>query len=211
LSDELTGVKNSMKRKLDLIKFALDNELRVDILTVMIPENIRYFEEYVCFVKDIPNLTWTPLRAESNEIIRHPITKNQIQILAEEISELMNIYPDEVPKLGLATPFCAVKPIELGKKVFCGRKEVCGPYKSLTVDVFNNMFACYSCRNNYGPVKSIYELDLYYEHKILTDISYLPDRCQMCIYVDICCGGCKSPYALKVFENKYIDYLAFAE
>jgi hypothetical protein len=44
----------------------------------MVPENIGLIEEYILFVKDIPNLSWCPLRIESSPQDKKPISDQQI-------------------------------------------------------------------------------------------------------------------------------------
>jgi|TARA_B100001964_G_scaffold183397_1_gene203011 radical SAM protein with 4Fe4S-binding SPASM domain len=206
--DKLTGIPNSLEKKLKTITASIEKGFEVQLLTAMVPENIGLIEEYILFVKDIPNLTWAPLRIESSPQDEKPISDYQIIEMAREISRLMDEYPGRVPKLGLATPFCAVEPIELGAKVFAGRGEDCGPFKSLTVTAENELISCYSCRNPITNHNSVQDVRLDKEYQYLADINILPLECQKCDYLTRCMGGCSSPYARVAKSGGQVDYLA---
>lgn len=211
LSDKLTnitGVKGSLQKKLNAVINALDIGFEVEILTVMLTDNIDVIEEYVLFVKDIPSLSWVPLRLESSSSDLNPLSPDVIQTIAESWLYLMNKYPNHMPKLRLATPFCAVDPIELGAQVFTGRRQDCGPFKSLTIDVAGRLIACYSCRVPFQKTSSLAEVSSDPEYLRLTRTDDLPHKCLKCCYLDICMGGCVSPHALVTYQGKKIDYLA---
>jgi len=206
--DQLTGVKNSLTKKLNTIIAAITYGLKTEILSAMIPENIGLIKEYLIFIKDIPGLTWCPLRIEPSSENSRPISRAQIQTLAEELKRCREEYPELNVKLRLAAPFCAVQPIELGAEVFSGRCEDCGPFKSLTVDSSGNMISCYSCRN---PIKTSGNLDNIRQDKAIVHListNSLPLKCQKCKYVELCMGGCQSPYAIQKSDGGYVDYLA---
>ena len=206
--DRLTGVRNSLMMKLDTISSAVKYGLKTEILSAMVPGNIGLVEEYIRFVKDIPGLTWCPLRVEPSPDNHHPIRREQLQALAEEIKLCRDKYPDINVKLRLAAPFCAVEPIELGVQVLSGRSEDCGPFKSLSVDTSGNLMSCYSCRNPIKNHKNFEELIQDEEFINLTSLNMLPNKCRECTYVEKCMGGCRSPHALVKSEGGYIDYLA---
>jgi radical SAM protein with 4Fe4S-binding SPASM domain len=206
--DRLTGVRNSLMMKLSIISSALEYGLNTEILSAMVPDNIGMVEEYILFVKDIPGLSWCPLRVEPSPENRHPIRRQQLQALAEEIKLCRSKYPDINVKLRLAAPFCAVKPVELGAQVLSGRYEDCGPIKSLTVDTSGNLISCYSCRNPIKNCESLEKIQQDEEFINLTSINTLPKKCRACTYVEKCMGGCRSPHALVKSEDGYIDYLA---
>ena len=206
--DQLTGVHNSLEKKLRTVAASIEKGFEVQLLTAMVPENIGFIEEYVLFVKDIPNLSWCPLRIESSPRNKAPISHQQLMEMALEISTLMDKYPGEVPKLGLATPFCAIDPIELGARVFAGRAEDCGPFKSLTVTSENQLISCYSCRNPIRNHTSLQDVFGDKEYLCLKDKNALPFECQRCDYLSRCMGGCSSPYALVERSGGRVDYLA---
>lgn len=206
--DELTGIPNSLEKKLRTVTASIEKGFKIQLLTAMVLENIGLIEEYVLFVKDIPNLSWAPLRIESSPQDNTPISPQQLTEMALEISRLMDKYPGEVPKLGLATPFCAVDPIELGARVFAGRGEDCGPFNSLTVTSQNELISCYSCRNPISNHSSLQDVLLDKEYLYLADTNTLPLECQRCDYLSKCMGGCSSPYALVERSGGRVDYLA---
>jgi radical SAM protein with 4Fe4S-binding SPASM domain len=206
--DRLTGIKNSLKKKLETITSAVECGLKAEILSAMVPENIGLLEEYVLFVKDIPRLSWCPLRVEPSPENRRPISRLQLQTLAEEIKHCTQKYPELNLKLRLATPFCAVKPIELGAEVLRGRGEDCGPFKSLTVDTSGELISCYSCRNPIKLCESLEAIQQDKEFVSLASLESLPIKCRECAYVERCMGGCSSPFAVVSSGGGRIDYLA---
>lgn len=206
--DRITGIKGSLQKKLNAVIRAVDFGFDVEILTVMLVENLEVIEEYVLFVKDIPSLSWVPLRLESSADNLRPLSRDVLQKLAESWQKLMGMYPDSMPKLRLATPFCAVDPIDLGTKVFTGRREDCGPFKSMTVDVDGQLIACYSCRTPFQQKSSLVDISSDQEYLRLTGTDSLPQKCLGCSYVYRCMGGCASPHALVSLQGKKVDYLA---
>jgi radical SAM protein with 4Fe4S-binding SPASM domain len=205
--DKLTGVEGSFDKKNETIGHLLASGLEVQILSAIIGNTIGHLEKYVKFCNDIPGLTWSPLRLESSQDDLRPFVPEEIQALAEELSELMDKYPGSVPKLGLATPFCAVEPIELGAKVLMGRGEDCGPFVSLTVTPDNDLISCYSCRESVGSFPTLPQLQKDAEYIRLTGVERLPGKCLSCDYLNKCMGGCAAPEATMEYDAGEIDYL----
>jgi len=206
--DRLTGVKGAFRKKIKTIAHCLSTHKEVQILTVILEENIGHLEKFVKLCEGIPGLSWSPLRVEASPMNNRPISRGKIQVLAEELNNLMDNYPGKIHKLGLATPFCSVKPIDLGAKVFLGRGEDCGPFYSMTVDSSNQLIACYSCRVPIRFFNDFSSMDMDSEYRRLTSTEYLSDTCRCCIYLERCMGGCAAPEAIVDYKNGKIDYLA---
>ena|SRR5208283_1200291 len=207
ISDSTTGSRNSLRRKLDTMALALESAIQVEALTAMIPQNVGIVTDFLELLANFPGVTWVPLRIESSAKNPRPITRNQMQRLAEEFDALRNRFLG-VPKLRLATPFCSVEPPELGARVFSGRVQDCGPFKSLTVNVDGRLMSCYSCRT---PIQRAASLDAVFtdpEVIRLTCKKSLPVWCQQCGFADQCMGGCASPYAAEVRDGELVDYLS---
>lgn len=206
--DRLTGVKGSLHRKLDTVMLALEQGMEVEMLTAMVPENIDHVEAFMRLQEDLPGVLWVPLRLESSPEVPRPLTSGMMQQMAEEIDRAQQAFPGRDTRLHLATPFCAVRPVELGARVFSGRAEDCGPYCSLTVTSSGTLAACYSCRQ---PIQAHEHLaSVLAEREIveLTKVERLPASCRSCEYVARCMGGCASPHATVERDGGRVDYLA---
>jgi radical SAM protein with 4Fe4S-binding SPASM domain len=206
--ERLTGVKGAFRKKIRTIAHCLSIHTEVQILTVILEDNIGCLEKFVKLCEGIPGLSWSPLRVEASPMDNRPISRGKMQVLAEELNNLMEKYPGKVHKLGLATPFCSVKPVDLGAKVFMGRGEDCGPFCSLTVNPDDQLIACYSCRR---PLRSFTDhpgINEDPEYKRLTGMDQLPKMCRDCTYLQRCMGGCAAPDATVDYKNGKIDYLA---
>jgi len=204
--DRLTGVKGSLRKKLDFACAALERGVQVEFLTTMVPENLGHLEEFMRLANDHPGTRWVPLRVESSPQDSRPLSRREVQRFAEEFEALSKTWPD-VPRLRLGVPFCAVTPVELGARVFSGRGEDCGPFQSLAVTWDGELVACYSCRKPIRPTGSLARALEGKAVKELTDTSRLARRCQSCPYLDRCMGGCASPHAQVPFEGGVVDYL----
>lgn len=205
--DEITGVRKALARKLETLRQAAQVGLKVDVLTVMIPENIGQVTNFLNLVADFPSVTWVPLRVESSPQNPRPITRDQIGQLARELLWVGTSPNYPTVRLGLATPFCAVDPIEIGAAVFNGRYENCGPFKSLSVNIHSHLMRCYSRRDPIidgiqGEIPSLLSL---YKAALVEDA--LPQRCLDCIYLSRCQGGCRCDLALEERNGERFDYL----
>lgn len=206
--DSLTGVDGSFLKKISAISQFLEIGADIQILTVIIEQNIGQLEEFLIFADNIPQIKWVPLRVESSSHCKRPISRRKIQELAEELNRLMEKYPGKVDRLGLATPFCSVNPVELGAKVFMGRADDCGPFHSLTVTPNNELIACYSCRTPMTHFRDLNQFIADKEYNRLTQKAGLPQMCKVCKYVDRCMGGCLAPNAVVKYDGGWVDYLA---
>ncbi len=206
--DQITGVPGAFRKKICAIGQCLATGAEVQILTVVLRENIGRLESFVRLCDNVPGLSWSPLRAEMTLSGRRPVLREDMQALAEELSLLMDRYPASVHKLGLATPFCAVDPIELGERVFMGRGEDCGPFCSLTVTSDDELVSCYSCRTQISRSLDRADIEQDLEYKRLTGVQRLPQQCRDCPYVGRCMGGCSAPEATVQLDAGEIDYLA---
>jgi radical SAM protein with 4Fe4S-binding SPASM domain len=207
LSDSITGVRGSLTRKLQTTVLALEAGFEVELLTVMIPENIGLVDSFLTLARSLPGARWVPLRLESSSVSLRPLTRGMVQSLATELHTLKKQHSLENLRLRLATPFCAVTPIELGAQVFSGRAEDCGPFKNLTVDPMGHLISCYSCREELPSKISLEQVLQAQEVRQLIDKESLPAKCQTCDFVDRCMGGCFSPHALVEERGGRIDYL----
>lgn len=207
LLDEITGVRKALSRKLETLHQTAQAGLKVDVLTVMIPENIGRATSFLNLLKDFPSVTWIPLRVESSPQCPRPVTRDQIQQLARELLWISTSPDYPSVRLGLATPFCAVDPIEIGAAMFNGRFENCGPFNSLSVDIHSHMMRCYSRRDpiiatNHDEKPSLNSL---FQAALVEDA--LPQRCLDCLYLKRCQGGCRCDLALEERNGEFFDYL----
>mgnify|MGYP000947723510 CR=1 FL=1 len=206
--DELVGVDGSLARKVETARTALELGYDVELLTALVPENIDHLEGFIELCADLPGSCWVPLRLEPSPDVRRPISRSELQCLAEQVDKLRERHPSLVPGIRLAAPFCAVDPIQLGARVFSGRAEDCGPFRSLTVDPHGQLVSCYSCR---VPIEQTADFEAVLrdpEVMRLLSTAKLPARCRSCIYVARCMGGCACDFALVAHEGGLVDYLA---
>lgn len=205
--ENMTGVQNAMNRKLDTLGLAVQAGMPVDVLTVMVPENMGHVRHFYDLLKPYPGVTWTPLRVEPSPQSPRPISREQIQQLAREFLWVGSSPDYPYVRLGLATPFCAVDPIEIGAAVFSGRGEDCGPFQSLSVDVHSCLMRCYSRREPIvasGDSRNVSLIDIC-QAALVEDP--LPRRCQECLYLDRCRGGCRCRLSLEKRNGEFCDYL----
>ena len=206
--DEITGGNGVLKKKLSLIERNLaDGKRQVFMLTVLMPELIGKLEPFVKLLQELPGLIWLPLRFESSPTNSRPLTRPQMQALAEEMSYLMDRYPDHAKGIYLAAPFCSVRPTSLGARVFHGKTANCGPYAALNVNFTGNLTACFGICELYrsGSLEEVKKDPKLHDS---CSLSALPRECRECKYVQRCAGGCRKPSGLVGHTGKYIDYLA---
>jgi MoaA/NifB/PqqE/SkfB family radical SAM enzyme len=200
--DEITGGLDLLAGKEKVIKLALELGVpRICLLTPLMPELHGTLEQYVRFAKKSPRIFWLPLRYESTPILPRPWSNADAQAFAEEMADLMARYPNQAQGIFLATPFCAIKPTELGARVFHGRTEDCGPFVALNVNARGRMQGCFEV----GEMEGVRPLG---EIRACASVEALPAECRLCTHVTRCAGGCRKPYALVQCGDRMIDYLA---
>lgn len=206
--DELTGGTDVLKKKMGVIELALEAGVsRVGVLTALLPELQGSLENFIRFSRISTKLFWMPLRYESTPVIPRPWKPADAQAFAEEMAYLMDRYPREAQGVFLATPFCAVTPIDLGARVFHGRTEDCGPFVALNVNARGRIEACFGV-GEMENAPSFAEIRDCPEIRACTSIGALPDECRNCEYVGRCAGGCRKPCGLMEHNGKWVDYLA---
>jgi len=206
--DEMTGCSDVLEKKLSLIEQTLSaGKRRISMLTVMTPELIGKLEEFVKLLEASPGLLWLPLRYESSPSNPRPLTRSQMQALAEEMADLMDRYPDHAKGIYIAAPFCSVTPTSLGARVFHGRAINCGPYVALTVNFEGNLAACFGVCELFreGTMEDVKQSPKLHA---CCSLEALPLECRECEYVQRCAGGCRKPAGLVKHNGWYIDYLA---
>jgi radical SAM protein with 4Fe4S-binding SPASM domain len=205
--DAITGGKNVLENKMACIRQALASVPRTSILTTLLPENKGKLEGFVRLVLKHAGLSWLPLRYEPSPDVPQPWTRQDAQEFAEEIAGLMHRYPDHVPGILLAVPFCSVKPVSLGARVFAGKITCCGPYVALNVNIDGALDACFGVCD-LSARSSLEEIIDSPELMEICSLSSLPEPCQNCQYVSRCAGGCRKPFGMVTYKGKYVDYLA---
>jgi radical SAM protein with 4Fe4S-binding SPASM domain len=177
-----------------------------DLLTPMALELIGKLVEFVLFLRERPRLKWLPSRLEPSPDEPRPITREQMQSLAEEMDDLMQRYPEQAPGIGLAVPFCSVTPSSLGVRVFMGKTVCCGPYAALNVNFDGVMATCFDRNkiNEIGPLEAVRNSP---ELRPFRTLETLPSECQECDYVEQCLGGCTRPEGLVERNGGVVGYL----
>lgn len=206
--DEMTGCSGVLGKKLSLIARTLSaGKRRVWMLTAMTPELIGKLEEFVRLLQAWPGLMWLPLRYESSPSNPRPLTRFQMQALAEEMADLMDRYPDHARGIYAAAPFCSVTPTSLGARVFHGRGINCGPYVALNVNFEGNLAACFGGRELFreGTLEDVKQSPKLHA---CCSLEALPRECRECEFVQRCAGGCRKPAGLVEHNGRYVDYLA---
>jgi radical SAM protein with 4Fe4S-binding SPASM domain len=205
--DELTGGTDVLAKKEHVIRLALEAGVpHVGLLTPLLPELHGTLEGFVRFSTTSPRLFWLPLRYESTPTLPRPWTRADAQAFAEEMTDLMDRYPEKAKGIFLAMPFCGVKPISLGARVFHGRTQDCGPFAALNVNARGRMQACFEVGEMEG-VRSLEEIRNSPEIHACASIKALPDECRRCTHMARCAGGCRKPYGLVKHGGREIDYL----
>lgn len=206
--DEMTGCSGVLGKKLSLIERTLSaGKRRVWMLTVMTPELIGKLEEFMRLLQASPGLMWLPLRYESSPSNPRPLTRSQMQALAEEMADLMDRYPDHARGIYTAAPFCSVTPTSLGARVFHGRGVNCGPYVALNVNFEGNLAACFGGCELFreGTLEEVKQSPKLHA---CCSLEALPRECRECQFVQRCAGGCRKPAGLVEHNGRYVDYLA---
>ena len=206
-SDRITGIRGGFEKKLKTIREALAAAVPVLLPTALSTGLKGKLIEFVRFCQENPGTYWGPLRHMPSPDNLQPWSGADAQDFAKEISQLMRTYPLVVSGLRNATPFCAVKPLTLGARVFSQRMYDCNLATNITVDVDGNLKTCYispelEIKNKMAQAQAAPKQ---YGCCSVTD---LPDECQQCEYLLQCGGGCHSPLALVKYQGKNIDYLA---
>lgn len=205
--DQVSGGRGVLGQKLAFLDQALFAGRPVVLLTPLLPENKGRLEEFARLVRTRPGLSWSPLRLKPTPRDPRPWTRRDAQDFAEEVAGLMERHPAEVKSIHWATPFCAVEPLELGARVFRGRAEQCGPFRSLAVDLEGGLRSCYGARETLAPAPLAELLN----HPGLGDqagLAGLPRQCRACAHATRCAGGCLASAGQEDFQGQRMDYLA---
>jgi radical SAM protein with 4Fe4S-binding SPASM domain len=200
----LTGNKTTWRRKWDALERLEKLGIRTDILTVMTVENIRQFDDFIRLLEPHPSICWRPLRAETQDGERHPVSRDDIRNLATKLSEARTRERWKYLSLGLATPFCALENPADAVELFSGGRS-CGPVESLTVTSQGELTRCYSRRDAIDISKGLRKTNL---ELSLQDFEGLPAVCRNCPYVPRCRGGCRCDWSLVETRFGSMDYLA---
>ena len=200
----LTGNKTTWRRKWDALEHLEKLGIRTDILTVMTSENIRQFDNFIRLLEPHPSICWRPLRAETQDGDRHPVSREEIRSLAAKLSETRSRERWKYLSLGLATPFCALENPADAVELFSGGRS-CGPVESLTVTSQGELARCYSRRDGIDMSKDLRKTNL---ELSLQDFERLPPVCRNCPFVPLCRGGCRCDWSLVETPFGSMDYLA---
>ena len=200
----LTGNKTTWRRKWEALEQLEKLGIRTDILTVMTSENIRQFDSFIRLLEPHPSICWRPLRAETQDGDRHPVSRAEIRDLAAKLSEARSRVRWKYLSLGLATPFCALENPAAAVELFSGGRS-CGPVESLTVTSQGELARCYSRRDTIDISEGLRRTNLALS---LRDFEQLPAVCRNCPYVPLCRGGCRCDWSLVETPFGSMDYLA---
>jgi radical SAM protein with 4Fe4S-binding SPASM domain len=200
----LTGNKTTWRRKWEALEHLEKLGIRADILTVMTAENIRQFDRFIRLLEPHPSICWRPLRAETQDSDRHPVSRDDIQNLAAKLTEVRSRQQWKNLTLGLATPFCALDNPSDAVELFSGGRS-CGPVESLTVTSQGDMVRCYSRRDAIDLSQGLRRTNL---ELSLRDFDQLPAVCRNCPFVPLCRGGCRCDWSLVETPYGSMDYLA---
>jgi len=200
----MTGNKTTWRRKWEALERLEKLGIRTDILTVMTAENIQKFDSFIRLLEPHPSICWRPLRAETQDGDRHPVSRDEIRILAAKLSEARTRERWKYLSLGLATPFCALENPADAVELFSGGRS-CGPVESLTVTSQGELTRCYSRRDAIDISKGLRKTNL---EQSLRDFEQLPTVCRNCPFVPQCRGGCRCDWSLVETSFGSMDYLA---
>ena len=170
----------------------------------MTSENIRQFDTFIRLLEPHPSICWRPLRAETQDGDRHPVSRDEIRTLAAKLSEARGRERWKYLSLGLATPFCALENPVDAVELFSGGRS-CGPVESLTVTSQGELARCYSRRDAIDISEGLRRTNLALS---LRDFEQLPAVCRNCPYVPLCRGGCRCDWSLVETPFGSMDYLA---
>lgn len=202
----LTGNKTTWRRKWEALEHLEKLGIRVDVLTVMTVENIRQFDNFIRLLEPHPMICWRPLRAETQDGDRYPVSRDDIQSLAAKLTAVRTRQRWKYLTLGLATPFCALENPSDALDLFSGGQS-CGPVESLTVTSKGDTVRCYSRRDAVDISKGLRKTNL---ELSLRDFDQLPAVCRNCPFVPLCRGGCRCDWSLVDTPFGRMDYLADA-
>ncbi len=206
--DELTGGRGVLEKKIALLdRMESRKNVWTHILTAMSPTLSGKLEEFAVFLQERPWVRWLPLRLEASPDDPRPISRRQLQALAEEMDGLMRRFPQQAPGLFLAVPFCSVTPKSLGARVFVGKDKCCGPYMALNVNFDGELMACFD-RVRISASDSLETVLNSNEMRPYITLETLPPECGRCEYVKRCLGGCTRPECLVGHNGGKVDYLA---
>jgi radical SAM protein with 4Fe4S-binding SPASM domain len=203
------GLPRSLfQKKIELIATLYAHGHVVEVLTIMAPLNIEYFDDFVDLLDPLARIRWVPLRAEPSETQRRPVNREDIRNVAAKILHLRSAGGERWAdlQLHLAVPFCVLEESTVAPVVFSGR-QTCGPIQSLTVTPDNHLISCYSERSPL-PVSRGGNLQMVAWNAPQRRLNSLPDCCQGCMHGYLCMGGCITEYALEDTPFGKLDYLA---
>jgi radical SAM protein with 4Fe4S-binding SPASM domain len=200
----LTGNRSTWRLKWRALDLLRQHGVMTQVLTVMTAENIEKFDAFIGLLEPYENVTWKPLRAETQENGAHPVTRQDIRRLAADMMGARKRERWKTLALGLATPFCALENPYDAVDLFHGG-STCGPIESLTVTSRGHAVRCYSRRDPVDISKGLRNAS----RTLLTkDFEALPQVCRNCPLSPLCRGGCLCEWALEDTEFGRIDYLA---
>ncbi len=200
-----TSSRTAWRLKLEAVGELLAHGCRVEALTVMTPDNIRHFEDYLDLLGPLTRLRWVPLRPESTPSDPRPISAPQLRALVDAIEAARSSGTRWAElNLHLAVPFCAVGDPERAARVLKGRLG-CGPADSLTVSAGGNLISCYSRR---APLVAGPDLSATWRRVLEDEFETLPEVCQGCAFGWRCLAGCRCEWALDDSPYGRLDYLA---
>jgi radical SAM protein with 4Fe4S-binding SPASM domain len=200
----VTGNKITWRRKWEALERLEKLGINTHILTVMTSENIQQFDSFIRLLEPHPSIRWKPLRAETQDGDRHPVSRDEIRSLAAQLSEVRTRKRWKDLTLGLATPFCALENPSDAVELFYGGRS-CGPVDSLTVTNQGEIARCYSRRDSIDISKGLRKTSL---ELSLRDFEELPAVCRNCPFVPLCRGGCRCDWSLVETRFGNMDYLA---
>jgi radical SAM protein with 4Fe4S-binding SPASM domain len=200
----LTGNKITWRRKWEALERLEKLGINTHILTVMTSENIRQFDSFIRLLEPHPSIRWKPLRAETQEGDRHPVSRDDIRSMAAQLSEVRSRERWKDLSLGLGTPFCVLEKPSDALELFSGGRR-CGPVDSLTVTNQGKVARCYSRRDDVDISKGLRKTS---RELSLRDFEALPSVCRNCPFVPLCRGGCRCDWSLVETPFGKMDYLA---
>lgn len=200
----LTGDAKAWRRKWTAIELLARHNVMTHILSVMTPENIRHFEDFLLLLEPYPHVSWKPLRDEPQEGGAHPVSREDMRVLAKKIAAAQHNPRWKTVMLGLGAPFCALENPAEAAAVFGGGHS-CGPYESLTVTSEGNAVRCYSRRE---PLDLSRGLRAAARDLTVRDFEAMPAVCRACPHAVPCRAGCRCEAALVETPYGRLDYLA---
>lgn len=199
----LTGSRKAWEKKLLTLNYLMASSFQVEILTVMVPDNIKEFDTFLTLLSPF-KLIWSPLRAEPQPNNRRPVSLSDIRLLAKKLHDAHTKERWKDLELGLGVPFCVLDNPFDALSLFSGGKW-CGPVNSLVVTSHGTVAGCYSRRLPLNTRQSLREASAQLAR---ADFLSLPMICQECTMEQICRGGCRCDLAREMTENGNFDYLA---